>query len=276
MRLYEVFGSDTLLSYLVDHLQSPTCTITKVSDGFYLGSSYIDVLLVVTGNIGLGAGLLSVLKQIDPNFDKKKRDEKVKICIDGILYILNGIINAKYNHWGLQIIQSNSSDTTKIGKIINSINGNKTFTVTKTIQTRIIVQARYEEFEEADKQPYTGMEIWNIARNDEHVARALYYYAKAGNEDRYNLNKVREEIEGDVGYGTLVKWIGEFKIEAFQEWANDPSISGGESRHSKGGYIKFIREYFMKNKRNYKNKIAPGSPCPIDFCELLLKWISTK
>src|SRR5438128_1855835 len=107
MRLYEVFGSDTLLSYLADHLKSPTCTITKDDDGFYLSSPYIDAL-VATGKLGTGAGLLSVLRLIDPNFAKRKRDEQVRICTDGILYILNGIIKVKYNHSGLEMLQNGS------------------------------------------------------------------------------------------------------------------------------------------------------------------------
>ena len=40
--------------------------------------------------------------------------------------------------------------------------------------------------------------MWDLAMNNEYIARALYYLSEAKGEDRYNLNKVYEEIEEDV------------------------------------------------------------------------------
>lgn len=263
MRMYEIFGSDTLLSYLADHLQSPICTITKDNSCFYFSSSHIDALLA-TGNIGTEApGMLSVLKLIDTSFDQKIDEDKENICIEGILSILNGLIKVKYNHFGLERIHNAPFGTGIAGKVINISENKNIVSVTKSIPMRIRIQALYSEFEDADKQNYTGMDIWNIAMNNATVARVLHYFAKAKVEDRNNLRKVREEIYGDNR--VWFKQAVGHNLEYFDQWANNPYVGGDKALHA-----------FSAGQKERAKGINDTPVSPINFRDIIMQWINTK
>jgi hypothetical protein len=263
MHLYEIFGSDTLLSYLADHLKNPTCTITKDSGCFYLGSSYIDTL-IATGNIGTEAqGIFSVLKLINTNFDQKIDKDKEDICIEGILSILNGLIKVKYNHFGLERIHNAPLGATIAGKVINIFENKKIFSVSKSIPMRIRIQAPYSEFEDADKQKYTGRDMWDIAMNNAIVARVLHYFAKAEVEDRSDLRKVREEIYGDNR--DWFKQAVEHKLEYFDQWADNPYIGGDKALHA-----------LSAGQKERAKGINDTPTSPINFRDIIMQWINTK
>jgi len=265
MSLYEIFGSDTLLLYLSDHLQSPTCTITKVGNAFWLGSSYIDALKD-TGQLGTGTkGILSVLKLIDPKFDKKANSDKEIICVEGILSIINGVIKLKYNHYGLQHIEDISASTKKKGRVIDDTEEKKPITETKTLSCRINVQAPYSEFEEADKQPYRAVEIWDIAMDNAPVARVLHYFAKANEKDRISLRKVREEICEDTKAYWFKQLVGKEELEEFDQWVNNAHVGGDKAAHST-----------IKSHIDRAKGIEDTTSSPIDFQSSIMQWVNTK
>src|SRR6266567_3199636 len=102
MSQYEVFSSPNLLSYLAKHLHHPSCAIAQGGTAYYLHSSDIDYLC--SSNRGISKrrfdGLLSVLTLLSTNSRASIYDEMV--CVDGLLFILNGCIKLKYSdHNGL-------------------------------------------------------------------------------------------------------------------------------------------------------------------------------
>jgi hypothetical protein len=144
---------------------------------------------------------------------------------------------------------------------------------------RVNITLSREDLEKADRQKPTAKNMWELAMKNENVARALYYLNKAKGDDRYNLYKVYEEIEEDVGGDRLKQWIGEEKkVQAFMEWANDDYISGKDARHSRAGALRWIKRFIKERglQTRYRRESFPGAPCPIDFQDIIQKWITAK
>ena len=268
MRQYQVFSDDpTLLSYLVSRLRSKLCALIKEDGRYYLWSFYVEALMT-TGSIGKDAdGLLAVLNLLTPNFGNLTDDLKIGICIDGILSILNGTIKLKYRDYnGLKRMKSISAGITEMGSFSDVGDQAVAVTATKDVPSLFKSKAPYKHFLVCDKQPPTAVKIWNIARRHPEVARALYHFAIADQEDTVNLNKVREEIEKDVGYKTLEHWVGNSQIlEEFKQWAHNAYVSGGKARHS-----------MVRSDPNLAVGIIPTPQSPLDFHIPLIEWLKTK
>jgi hypothetical protein len=217
-----------------------------------------------------------VLKLIDVTFDKSKYEQKAETCAKGILSILSGIAKAKYNEASISMELNNPS--VKRGKVIDTIQGKPVTMVYHDLSARAGVTLSREDLEKADRQKPTGKNMWDWAMKNENVARALYYLSKAKGDDRYNLYKVYEEIEEDVGNDRLKQWIGdEKKAQAFMEWANDDYISGKDARHSGAGALRWIKRFIKeRGLPRYRRESFPGAPCPINFQGIIQKWISAK
>lgn len=283
MRKYQIFGSQTVIPYLADHLQS-LAYVVEIKEGIngrehFFNSSYIEIILATKSASSLPKPLLSVLKLIDVTFDKSGYEQKAETCANGILSILSGIAKAKYGEASISMMIDNPSQAVKKGKVIDIIRGKLFTKVTHTVPMRIGVTLSREDLEKADRQKPTGKEMWDLAMNNEYIARALYYLSEAKGEDRYNLNKVYEEIEEDVGSDRLKQWIGgEKKFQAFMEWANDDYISGKNARHSGAAALSWIKRLIKERelRTRYRRESFPGAPCPIDFQDIIQKWITAK
>lgn len=96
---------------------------------------------------------------------------------------------------------------------INS-SGQRIYTATKNVTVRAVIGAGEQFFRAADRRQPSTKKIWNIARKDAAVARALYHYARS--EDVVELRKVVEEImvDTDCNAITRTRKIG------FKEWLN--------------------------------------------------------
>ena len=281
MRQYQIFGSQTVIPYLADHLQSPAYVV-EIKEGIngrehFFNSSYIEIILAAKSASSLPKPLLSVLKLIDVTFDKSGNEQKAETCAKGILSILSGIAKAKYGEASISMMIDNPS--VKRGKFIDVTGGKPITKGTLTATGRLGLTLSREDLEKADRQKPTGKRMWDLAMNNEYIARALYYLSEAKGEDRYNLNKVYEEIEEDVGSDRLKQWIGgEKKFRAFMEWANDDYISGKDARHSGAAALRWIKRLTKERelRTRYRRESFPGAPCPIDFQDIIQKWITAK
>ena len=192
MRQYQIFGSQTVIPYLADHLQS-SAYVVEIKEGIngrehFFKSSYIEIILAAKSASSLPKPLLSVLKLIDVTFDKSGYEQKAETCAKGILSILSGIAKAKYGEASISMMD-NPSQAVKKGKVIDIIRGKPVTKVTHMVPMRIGITLSREDLEKADRQKPTGKEMWDLAMNNEYISRALYYLSEAKGEDRYNLNE---------------------------------------------------------------------------------------
>ncbi|WP_220209534.1 hypothetical protein [Reticulibacter mediterranei] len=123
---------------------------------------------------------------------------KVEACKQVVLCILNGILKLKYkNCGGLTRFKRVAPAVIEPGSDfeVNS-SGQRISTATKDLTIRAVIAAGDTFLRAADRKQPSTKKIWNIARRDATVARALYHYAKS--EDVVELRKVVEEIMVDT------------------------------------------------------------------------------
>lgn len=204
-----------------------------------------------------------------PEFNGLATPMKIKECIDALLLVLNGIFKLKYNDYnGLARSRHKSSDVIDPGIDFEiDASAQRAYTAVLDLNMLAIIGAGDPSFRAADRQRPSTKKVWNIARKNPPVARALYHYAIANQEDRVNLNKVREEIEKDIGYPQLVQWIGQRTMNEFKQWAHNAYVSGSQARHSLAG---------SDLNKAIAVGVNPRSLSPIDFHNLLTQWLITK
>src|SRR5438876_5216576 len=81
--------------------------------------------------------------------------------------------------------------------------GKRVYTSFRSIPARLVLTAGNDFFRKADRKQPSIKKIWNIARRNASVARALYHYEKS--EELVELRKVIEEIMNDTFTGTRPK-----------------------------------------------------------------------
>jgi hypothetical protein len=269
----QVFSSDpTLLSYLAHYLQARSCNIIEEERKFYLRSSSFEKLPVLPTFANAAQytdGLGAVLMLICPEFNNLATSTKVEKCKRALLLILNGIIKLKYkDENGLERARVVSSEVIEPGIDYEiDVSGYRVYTGLLDLNSKTVIGAGDTFFRVADRKKPSTKKVWNIARKNPAVARTLYHYASASQDDRDNLNKVREEIEKDVGYTQLVHWVGQITIEEFQQWVHNAYVSGGKARHA-----------LAKSDLNKAKAVGMKtmSLSPIDFHNLLTQWLITK
>jgi hypothetical protein len=268
----QVFSSDpTLVSYLAHYLQARSCNVIEEEGKFYLRSSYFEKLptLPTSANtVHYTDGLGAVLKLSYPEFNNLSTPMNVEECIRALMFVLNGIIKLKYKDFNGLDRKPKSSEVFDPGidfEIDSS--GQRVYTGLNDLKSKTVIAAGDTYFRAADRKRPSTKKVWNIARKNPAVARALYHYASANQEDRDNLNKVREEIEKDIGYQRLVQWVSQRTVDEFQQWVHNAYISGGKARHA-----------LAKSDLNKAKAVGikPMSLSPIDFHDLLTQWLITK
>ena|SRR2546422_6327392 len=276
----QVFSSDpTLVSYLAQYFQEPSCTIEEVEGKFFLRSSYFEALPTLptlTNAVQHTDALGSVIYLLSPEFDKLPPREKVEKCIEGLLLVLNGIIKLKYKaHNGLTRFRSISPDVTEPGIDVDvDAQGHRVYTATKGTRMRVIIAAGSDFFRDADKQSPSTKKIWDIAMNNSAVARALYYYAMAKQdaegEPGYIFNAL-QEIE-DHGGQAIGQWEP-VKVRNLRQWAHNAHISRGKARHPVNKSDPNKAQVIMQSLPSY-DEIAKEAR---EFIyNLLMGWIQAK
>ena len=248
---YEIIHRDpTQLSYLSKHLREDWCTIIeKQSEGqrqYYLRSTDFDVL-EATGTLGPdSSGLSSIIFLLSSdNWPHTTIEEKLELCFEGIMAIIDGTSKVKY---GLKVDNDIAQSRVRYGiKASIDDRGQEIKTVRKDIVVRASLTLPYQYFEDADKENPTGVEIVRLARNNPPIANALYFYAYADWDDTVNLNKVYEQLERGIGQSKFRSWVQKLlvqnnfvqnrkeaasKRDALEEWLNNPYLSGKKARHS--------------------------------------------
>lgn len=180
---------------------------------------------------------------LSPSFKTLRTDEKVREGVNGLLFILNGIIKLKYKMPGLTRDLTTSPSQVRTGIVSKKDDqGQVVKTKSRVIPVRVHLTVGEEFLLAADRQSPTGVEMWYIARANAPFANALYYYANANQDDRTNLNNVVEQIKNTFRKGQFEKWAHKWigqnkqeadsKMEALEQWLNNPYISGSKARHS--------------------------------------------
>jgi len=203
-----------------------------------------------------------------PEFNNFSTPMKLEECKRALLLVLNGIIKLKYKDYnGLARARSTSSEVIERGTDYEiDASRRRAYTAILDVGMRVVVGAGHSFFRAADRQRPSTKKVWNITRKNPAVARAFYHFASANQKDRDNLNKVREEIEKDIGYNKLVQWVGQRTMDEFQQWAHNAYISGSNARHALA-------------RSDLNKAIAVGinlmSLSPIDIHNLLTQWLIT-
>ena len=251
-RHVHVFSNDPLLApYLASFLQAETCTIQDEEGTFYLRSSYFEKLPLLSTSAKrkqCSPGLASVLDLISPAFDTLPISQKREACISALLFIFNGALKLKYKNGGLvrqriapTVVVEQGSDYEEDGA------GKRFYTTSRSLSARVVLTTGNDFFRKADRKQPSIKKIWNIARRNASVARALYHYEKS--EDLVELRKVIEEIMSDTFTKTRLKkgniplrewnkqkWtepeIPVLKMEEAYALLHNPLLLGEQALHS--------------------------------------------
>lgn len=283
-------GDPLLLPYLAHYLQSRSCNILEDDGKFYLRSSYLEnasSLAISSKTIPHFAGLMAVLSLFEPEFDTLSPSMKIEKCIEGLLYILNGILIFKYKAGSLVRVMHNPLSVQESGIDYNvDASGHKVYTATRSISTRLVLTAGNTYFRNADKQKPTTKKLWNMARTQGSVARVFYHYTKS--EDLVELRKVIEEIVADTSVITgrntgkikfddwnNQKWtepeIKQHKMKECWIWLHNRYLSNDQALHSES----------FSNIRQATTLKTLGSTMSLQEARdivhtLLLKWVKSK
>jgi hypothetical protein len=268
----QVFSSDpTLVSYLAFYLQAQSCNILEKEGKFYLRSSYFEMLQTLPTSANKAQnidGIGAVLKLRCPEFNNLSTPMKLEECIRSLMFVLNGIIKLKYKDYNGLERRTKSTEVFDTGTDFEiDASGHRAYTAIHDLKMRVVLGAGDKFLRTVDRQQPSTKKIWNIARKNPAVARALYHYAIANQEDRVNLNKVREEIEKDISYQLLVQLLGQRTMNEFQQWVHNAHISGSKARHSIA---------MSDLNKAVAVGINPTSLSPIDFHNLLTQWLIAK
>lgn len=251
-RRVNVFSSDlTLAPYLAHYLQVRSCNILEEGGRYYLHSFYFEkvpLLSTYEKRAHYSSGLGAVLDLISPSFDSLSISMKREECIRAVLCILNGIIRLKYKNCG-SLLRSRSVSTERVEHGTDyeiDISGKRVYTAIRDVAVRAVIGTSQTFFQNADKKQPSTKKLWNIARKDGAVARALFHYSRS--EDLVELRKVVEEVMVDTYIRPATKtgkirfddwnkqhWtmpeIGTSKMDEFWALLHNPLILGDQALH---------------------------------------------
>jgi hypothetical protein len=292
LRHVHVFSNDPLLaSYLASYLQGETCNIQEEDGKFYLRSSYFEKLPLLSTSAKrkrCSPGLASVLDLMSPAFDTLPISQKREACIRALLFIFNGALKLKYKNCGglmrqiiaPPVVVEQGSDYEEDGA------GKRVYTSFRSIPIRFVLTAGNDFFRQADRKQPSIKKIWNTARRNASVARALYHYEKS--EELVELRKVIEEIMNDTFTGTRPKkgnvpfgewnkqkWtepeISAVKMEEVYALLHNTLLLGEQALHSLA--------FADRTQANKFTTSGPAMPLPEarDVVHaILMKWVRLK
>jgi hypothetical protein len=183
-----------LLSFLVRYPANPSWSVIEVESKHYL---------------------------ISPNFQGLTSPQEIWQAADNLLFVLNGIMKLKFKSVSLER-GSTVAYFDENNQIISR-------TGTRSIPMRVSLSAGESYYQDADAQQTSVIDIWQKAQNNDAVLEALQHYSNQLNW--FNLYKVYEVIEHDVGKITLDTW-SKGRNEDFTYSANNAHASGFAARHS--------------------------------------------
>lgn len=290
-RYVHVFSNDPLLApYLASYLQGETCNIREEEGKFYLRSSYFEKLPLLSTSAKrkrCSLGLASVLDLMSPAFDTLSNLQKREACINALLRVFNGALKLKYKNCGglmrhiivpSVVERGNDYEEDGAGKRVQS--------AFRGTSVRMVLTAGNAFFRQADRKQPSIKKIWNIARKNASVARALHHYEKS--EDLVELRKVIEEIMNDTFTGTRTKKssvpFGEWMK---QKWT-EPEISAirmGEAHALLHNTLllgeQALHSLAFADRTQAQHFTASGPAMPLPEARdivhtILMKWISSK
>ena len=288
----QVFSDDPELApYLAHYLQGQTCNILEEEGKFYLRSSYIEQLPTLTTPAKrkrCSPGLAAVLESVCHTFDALSFSEKREAYIRVFLSTLNGALFLKYRKGGCltrQIVAPPVVTQRGSDYQVDST-GKRIYTSSRSIGLRFVLTAGKKYFRSSDKQPPSLKKIWNLARRDDAVARALYSYEKSA--DIVELRKVIEELIDDMYTGTRpgsgkvsfrawnnLRWtepeVPMMKMEEAYALLHNPLMLGEQSLHSVAN-----ADLAQASRFKASGKLMTLQEARDIVHTILMKWVASK
>jgi hypothetical protein len=191
---------------------------------------------------------------ISPSFQSLTAPQGVWQAADNLLFVLNGIMKLKFKSASL-LRGSTVAYFDENDQIISA-------TSTRVIPGSVSLSAGESYYQDTDAQQPSIINIWHTAQNNDAVLEALQHYSNQLNW--FNLYKVYEVIEHDVGTKTLDTWT-KGRNDDFTYSANNAHASGFAARHST---VKF-----SPSSKRKAMSLQEGA----EFISALLsQWLQTK
>jgi hypothetical protein len=234
-----------LLAFLSSVFQEPSCTVIARETDFYTSNADSEPELAEEKTSGYF--LLST------DFESCTKVIEVLQRAENILPLLNGILKLKYVGY-LTAVQLGGVYRLDIaGRMIKK-------------PGLVVTLTRYPKqktLQSANTRPPTLVDLWQVAWNNREVAEAMHHFANQ--RSWFNLYKVYEVIEHDIGKDTLVEWTHD-RIHDFIYSANNAHASGYNARHFSGKYP----------KPSAKRTPMTLNDATYFIAALLSRWIQTK
>lgn len=232
-----------LLAFLSTTLQEPVCTVKAGSTDCYYSNPGSQPALAARKTSGYF--LLS------SEFDSLIEDGQVRIRAIEMLPFLNALVKLKI---------SANAPPLEIDDVFRlDAEGRMIWEGANVIWTLSSLESNLQK---VAGQPLNFTEIWHLSQKYQEVDEALHQLANETNW--FNLYKVYEIIEDDVGEKTLDKWT-HGKYENFRYSANNAHASHYAARHSS---VKFSPSIRLKT-------MAPPEGAEF-ITSLFLQWLQTK
>jgi hypothetical protein len=191
---------------------------------------------------------------ISPDFQGLSSPPEIWEAADNLLFVLNGIMKLKFK----------SANLTRGSTIAYFDEKDQVIsrTGTRSIAARVSIRAGEPYYQDADAQHPSSIDIWLKAQKNSAVLEALQHYSNQLNW--FNLYKVYEVIEHDVGKKTIDSWT-KGRNDDFTYSANNAHASGLAARHS-------LKRYAPSSKR----KALSLEEATEFISNLLVQWLQTK
>ncbi len=234
-----------LLAYLTTTLQEPLCTVIAGTTDFYFINIHPGSLATLHPRKASGYFLLS------SEFDSLTDAAEVHSRAKAMLPFLNALVKLKLGVYTTPIDIDDVFRPDTQGRMIQEI-----MTATWTLNTL------ESKLQNATGQPLNFTEIWHLAQKQPEVYEVLNYLVNETNW--FNLYKIHEVIEHDIGEKTLDTWTKGISDD-FTYSANNAHASGLAARHSS-----------MKYPPSSKRKAMSLEEGAEFISHLSLQWFQTK
>lgn len=235
-----------VLAFLTTIFQEPSFTVTAGATACYYVNPGEEPRLTARRTSGYFM-LSSEFTSISTATDVQARAKEM-------LPLLNAIIKLKLG-----------VDTTPI-EIDDVFRPDTEGRMIREIASVVAIAYRYpsiSQLQNAHAQSPTFIEIWRAERMYPEVEEAMLHFANQRNW--FNLYKVYEVIEHDVGKNTINKWM-QGQADDFTYSANNARVSGLNARH-----------FSAKFQKTSVKRTPMSLQQAIEFISsLLLQWLQTK
>jgi len=232
-----------LLAFLSTALQEPVCTVKAGStDCYYINPG---------SQPALAARKTSGYFLLSSEFDSLREDGHVRIRAIEMLPFLNALVKLKISAYAPALAVDDVFRLDAEGRMI--------WEAANVIATFSSLGSKLQKLA---GQPLNFTEIWQLSQMYPDVNEALHHLANETNW--FNLYKVYEIIEHDVGKKTLDTWT-QGQNDDFTYSANNAHASQYAARHSS------VR-YRPSQKRK---SLAPAEAAEL-ITNVFLQWLQTK